>query len=37
MSWLWLTGKISTEELKHKHPLEYEMLFPEDKNHEKGA
>jgi cytochrome b subunit of formate dehydrogenase len=37
MSWLWLTGKISTEELKHKHPLEYEMLFPEDKKHEKGA
>lgn len=31
MSWIWITGKISTEKLKHHHPIEYEMLFPEDK------
>ncbi len=37
MSWIWLTGKISTEKLKHHHPLEYELLFPEDaKKHKKG-
>jgi cytochrome b subunit of formate dehydrogenase len=37
MSWIWLTGKISTETLKHHHPLEYELLFPEDaKKHKKG-
>ena len=30
MSWIWITGKISTEKLKHHHPIEYEMLFPED-------
>jgi formate dehydrogenase subunit gamma len=29
MSWLWITGKISTEKLKHHHPIEYELLFPE--------
>jgi len=29
MSWLWITGRISTEKLKHHHPLEYELLFPE--------
>jgi len=27
MSWTWITGKISTEEMKHEHPLEYEMRF----------
>lgn len=27
MSWIWLTGKISTEEMKHEHPLEYEEMF----------
>lgn len=30
MSWLWLTGMISTEKLKHHHPIEYELLFPEE-------
>jgi cytochrome b subunit of formate dehydrogenase len=36
MSWIWLTGMISTEKLKHHHPIEYELLFPEDsKHHEK--
>ncbi|MBI5100245.1 MAG: cytochrome b/b6 domain-containing protein [Nitrospirae bacterium] len=30
MSWIWITGKISTDTLKHHHPLEYELLFPED-------
>lgn len=29
MSWTWITGKISVEELKHEHKLEYEFLFPE--------
>jgi len=29
MSWLWITGRISTEKLKHHHPLEYELLFPQ--------
>ncbi len=29
MSWVWLTGKISLKELKHKHPLEYELLMKE--------
>ncbi len=27
MSWTWLTGRISAEELRHEHPLEYERLF----------
>lgn len=27
MSWLWLTGRISLEDMKHEHPLEYEQLF----------
>jgi cytochrome b subunit of formate dehydrogenase len=34
MSWVWVTGKISTEELRHKHALEYELLFPGEKAHE---
>lgn len=29
MSWIWITGKISLEDLKEKHALEYEALFPE--------
>ncbi len=36
MSWIWITGKISTDTLRHHHPLEYELLFPDDaKKHEK--
>jgi len=31
MSWLWVTGKMSTEEMKHKHPLEYELRFGKGK------
>ncbi len=31
MSWVWLTGRISLKELKHKHPLEYELLVRENK------
>jgi cytochrome b subunit of formate dehydrogenase len=27
MAWTWITGRLSTEQLKHEHPLEYEMLF----------
>ncbi len=34
MNWLWLTGKMSVEDLKHHHPLEYEYQF--GKNSEKG-
>jgi cytochrome b subunit of formate dehydrogenase len=32
MSWVWLTGKMSIEELKHHHGIEYEYLFGEDKD-----
>jgi len=35
MSWIWITGKISTEKLKHHHPLEYELLFPDEAKKEK--
>ncbi len=35
MSWIWITGKISTEQLKHHHPLEYELLFPDEAKKEK--
>ena len=35
MSWTWITGKISIEELKHEHPLEYELLLSEKKAGEK--
>jgi len=31
MSWVWVTGKISTEELRHRHELEYDLLFPKSK------
>jgi cytochrome b subunit of formate dehydrogenase len=37
MSWVWITGKISTERLKHHHPLEYEMLFPENSSNPPGT
>ncbi len=29
MSWVWITGKISTSVLKERHPAEFERLFPE--------
>ncbi len=33
MSWVWLTGKMSIEELKHHHTLDYEYRFGEaDRN-----
>ncbi|MEW6109916.1 MAG: cytochrome b/b6 domain-containing protein [Nitrospirota bacterium] len=35
MSWIWITGKISTEKLKHHHPIEYEMLFPDEAKKDK--
>ena len=35
MSWIWITGKISTDTLKHHHPLEYELLFPDEAKKEK--
>lgn len=28
MSWIWITGKMSTEELEHHHPREFKRLFP---------
>ncbi len=27
MNWMWLTGKMSIEQLKHHHPAEYDHLF----------
>ncbi|MBI5140932.1 MAG: cytochrome b/b6 domain-containing protein [Nitrospirae bacterium] len=35
MSWVWITGKISTAELKHRHPLEYDLHFGEGKPEKK--
>ncbi|MDA8078902.1 MAG: cytochrome b/b6 domain-containing protein [Nitrospiraceae bacterium] len=35
MSWLWITGRMSIDTLKHHHPIEYEMLFPEEAKTEK--
>jgi len=29
MSWTWWTGKISLEEMRRKHPLEYEEMLRE--------
>jgi cytochrome b subunit of formate dehydrogenase len=29
MSWVWLTGKLSDEQMRHEHPLEYERLVRE--------
>ncbi len=29
MSWVWITGKISTKDLEHHHPMEFKRLFPE--------
>lgn len=31
MSMTWITGKISTEDMKHEHPLEYELEFGDRK------
>jgi cytochrome b subunit of formate dehydrogenase len=28
MNWAWLNGRISVENLKHEHPLEYERMKP---------
>ncbi|MGD2062448.1 MAG: cytochrome b/b6 domain-containing protein [Nitrospirota bacterium] len=28
MNWIWLTGKMSVEELQERHPREFERLFP---------
>jgi formate dehydrogenase subunit gamma len=30
MDWTWLTGKLTVEELKARHPLEYDRLFETD-------
>jgi formate dehydrogenase subunit gamma len=32
MSWLWLTGRMSVDQLKHHHPEEYDRLFGDKKN-----
>jgi cytochrome b subunit of formate dehydrogenase len=32
MSWLWLTGRMSVDHLKHHHPEEYDRLFGGKKN-----
>ena len=34
MSWTWLSGKISIEDLKHEHPRDFEYLFPGAKKDE---
>jgi cytochrome b subunit of formate dehydrogenase len=31
MSWTWITGKMSIDELKHRHAAEYDHLFGEKK------
>ncbi len=31
MNWMWLTGKMSTEQLKHHHPAEYNYLYGDEK------
>jgi hypothetical protein len=31
MNWMWLTGKMPIEQLKHHHPAEYDQLYG-DKN-----
>jgi len=31
MSWVWLTGKISMEDLMEDHPLEFERIAEEEK------
>ncbi|NOY39572.1 MAG: cytochrome b/b6 domain-containing protein [Nitrospirae bacterium] len=37
MSWVWLTGKISLRELRHKHPLEYDLMLKEKSEEEEGG
>ena len=38
MSRIWITGKISVKDLKKKHSLEYDLLFPpKDDNDSKGG
>jgi hypothetical protein len=27
MNWMWLTGKMTIEQLKHHHPAEYDYLY----------
>lgn len=34
MSWVWVTGRITKDEMKHHHPLEYKLRFGTQK--EKG-
>ncbi len=34
MSWTWLTGKISIEEMKHHHTIEYDYMFGETEDDE---
>jgi len=31
MNWMWITGKMSTEQLKHHHPAEYDYLYGDKK------
>jgi cytochrome b subunit of formate dehydrogenase len=33
MNWMWLTGKMSVDRLKHHHPAEYDRLFGQGKKH----
>ena len=34
MSWIWLTGKMSIEEMKHHHTIEYDYMFGEAEDDE---
>jgi hypothetical protein len=27
MNWMWLTGKMTIDQLKHHHPAEYDNLY----------
>lgn len=36
MSWVWLTGRISVHDMKHHHPIEYELMLKEMAEKEKG-
>ncbi len=31
MNWMWLTGKMSIDQLKHHHPAEYDYLYGDKK------
>lgn len=36
MSWTWLTGRISIEQMKREHPLDFEQMFPHASDEDDG-